>query len=173
MSPELAQDFLGAYREAFSPLERRSPARQALTDEEFLAAMADESVLKFVGWDRRDLPCAMAIMATDLSVVPWISLPYFAARFPHHYRRAAIYYFHAAFVRPESQGGPWARLLFEELAAMLAQEQAVAAFDCSSHTVETIKLPDMFARVSSRVGVLEPLELDRQHYYGYVFAGAS
>ena len=170
---EVAREFLAIYRDAFSSIERQSPARQALTEDEFLAAMADQSVLKLVGCDHQGEVCAMAIMATDLSVVPWISVPYFAARFPEHHSRSAIYYIHAAFVRPRSQGGPWARLLFEELAAMMSEDRAVAAFDCSSHTVETTRLPDMFARVSSRVDVLDPLELDRQHYYGYVFGGVS
>ena len=112
----------------------------------------------------------MAVMATDLSVVPWISVPYYAARFPDHYRRGAIYYFYAILVRRQSQGGPWARLMFEELARMLARHDAVGAFDCSSQTVEVTRLPEMIARVAGRVCELDPIELDRQHYYGYVFS---
>lgn len=165
----LAQVFLGVYRDAFDPLALLSPARQALNDEEFLAAMEDESVVKFVGWDREDEPCAMAVMATDLSVVPWINAPYFAARFPDHHRRGAIYYFHALLVRRQSQGGPWARLLLEELTRMMAREGAVAAFDSCSHTVEVTRLPEMIARVAGRLCVLDPIELDRQHYYAYVY----
>ena len=167
--PDLAQVFLGVYRGAFTPLERLSPTRQALSDDEFLAAMNDESVVKFVGWDRGDEPCAMAVMATDLSVVPWISVPYYVARFPDHHRRGAIYYFQAMLVRAQSQGGPWARLMLEEIAAVLARDRAVAAFDCCSYTVEVARLHEMFARVAGRVCDLDPIELDRQHYYGYVF----
>lgn len=166
---DLARTFLGVYREAFDPFEVLSPARQALDDDEFLAAMRDDSVVKFVGWDRDGGPCAMAIMATDLSVVPWISVPYFAARFPDHHRRGAVYYFHALLVRRQSQGGPWARLLLEELIRMLARDDAVGAFDSCSHTVEVARLPEMIARVARRLCTLDPIELDRQHYYGFVF----
>ncbi len=166
---DLAEEFLSVYRETFAPLERLSPARQSLTDEEFLAAMGDESVVKFVGWSRVGQPCAMALLTTDLSTVPWISVPYFAARFPDHHRRGALYYFHAILVRAENQGGAWARLMFEELTRMLARENAVGAFDSCSHTVERTRLPEMIARVANRLCLLDPIELDRQHYFGYVF----
>ena len=165
----LAHVFLALYREAFDPLAPLSPARQALTDEEFLAAMNDESVVKFVGWDRDEQPRAMAIMTTHLATVPWISVPYFESRFPDHYRRHAIYYFHALLVRSEDQGGPWARLLLEELIRMVARDRAVAAFDSCSHTVEVARLPEMITRLGNRLCVVDPIELDRQHYYGYVF----
>ncbi len=74
---EMARRFLAIYRAAFAPLEKLAPARQSLTDEEFLEEMADDSVVKFVASDRHQEPCALAFMATDLSVVPWISVPYF------------------------------------------------------------------------------------------------
>jgi len=166
---DLAQVFLGVYRDAFTPLEPLSPTRQALSDDEFLAAMTDESVVKFIGFDRADESCAMVMMATDLTRVPWISVPYYAAHFPEHHRRGAIYYVEALLVRARSQGGPWARLMLEELAAVMARDRAVAAFDCCTYTVDVAKVPEMFARVSGRVCDIDPIELDRQHYYGYVF----
>ena len=170
---DVAKEFLAVYRAAFEPLEHLSPARQALSDAEFLLAMDDESVVKFVGLDRSGEPCAMALMATELTTVPWISVPYFAARFPDHYRRGTVYYFHAILVRPEHQGGPWARVLLEELIKMLADQGAVGAFDSCSYTVDVTRLPEMIARVSKRLCHLDPVELDRQHYFGYVFSEAS
>ncbi|HYE76418.1 MAG TPA: hypothetical protein VEI97_00400 [bacterium] len=168
---DVAQRFLALYRAAFAPLEAMAPARQAMTEEEFLHAMDDPSVVKFVGWDWEGQACAMAVMATDLSVVPWISPPYFEARFPEHYQRGAIYYFYALLVRPENQGGPWARLLLEELTRMVGSDRAVAAFDCCSYTVDVTKLPEMIARVADRHSYLHPIELDRQHYFAYVLQG--
>ncbi len=166
---DMAQAFLEVYRDAFDPVALLSPARQALNDEEFLAAMADGSVMKFVGWDRDEQPRAMAIVATDLRTVPWISVPYFEARFPEHYSRGAIVYFHALLVRRESQGGPWARLLLEELIRTAARDRAVAAFDSCSHTVEVARLPEMIVRLAKRLCLLDPIEIDRQHYYAYVY----
>jgi hypothetical protein len=100
---------------------------------------------------------------------PAVCVPYYAARFPEHHRRGAIYYLEAMLVRAQSQGGPWARLMLEEFAAVLARDRAVAGFDCCRHTVEAVRLPEMFARVAGRVCDLDAIELDRQHYYGYVF----
>jgi hypothetical protein len=171
VGPELAQRFLVLYQEAFAPLEALSPARQTLTEAEFLHAMEDDSVLKFVGWSWDGEACAMAVMATDLSVVPWISPAYFEARFPEHHKRGAIYYFHALLVRADRQGGPWARLLLEELATAVGRDRAVAAFDCCGYTVDVTKLPEMIARVAHRHSYLDPIEVDRQHYYAYVLQG--
>src|SRR5579885_2631485 len=43
-----AEEFRALYRAAFEPLMAKSPARQWLTDEEFLHEMEDPKVLKFV-----------------------------------------------------------------------------------------------------------------------------
>ncbi len=171
VAPHLADEFLAIYRAAFSPLELLSPARQVLADDEFLTAMHDESVIKFVGWDKEHMACAMAVIATDLSSVPWVSVPYFAARYPDQHGRRAIYYFHALLVRPELQGGPWARLMLEELTRAMAAIRAVAAFDCCGHTVRNARLPEVIARVAGRLVHLEPEELDQQHYFAYGMNG--
>ncbi len=168
---DMAERFRRVYRAALAPLEPLSPARQSLTDEEFFDAIASQSVVKFVGWNDEREACALALMATDLSVVPWISVPYFAARFPEHFGRGAIYYFCALLVRPQDQGGPWAQLLLEELTRMVAADHAVAAFDCCAYTTTVTKLPELIAQVANRVCVLDALELDRQHYFGYVYQG--
>lgn len=168
---DMAQTFLPVYRAAFAPLELRAPARQSLTDDEFLEAMGDETVLKFVGWNEDRKPCAMAIMATDISVLPWVSVPYFKARFPGHYERRAIYYFCALLVRPEDHGGPWARLLIEELTKAVATNHAIAAFDCCAYTVDVTRLPEMLERVGHRLCFLDPIELDPQRYFAFVTQG--
>src|SRR5687768_15397702 len=101
MAPELVEDFLAVYRAAFAPLEKLAPARQAYDDDEFRHEMADEHVMKLIAWDNSGVACGMAFIATDLSVVPWISVPYYAHRFPEHYARGAVFYIGAMLVRPE------------------------------------------------------------------------
>ncbi|MDQ1446548.1 MAG: hypothetical protein QOI20_3012, partial [Acidimicrobiaceae bacterium] len=88
---DMAEDFLKVYRAAFEPLETLSAVRQSLTDAEFIEEMHHPAVLKWVAWDEFDQPCGLAFMTTDLALVPWISLPYYRARFPEHYERNAIY----------------------------------------------------------------------------------
>ncbi|MDQ6697732.1 MAG: hypothetical protein M3Z46_09795 [Actinomycetota bacterium] len=159
--------FLAIYREAFAPLEPLAVARQALTDEEFRTEMTDPDVFKFLAWDDDEQACAMAIMAADLTKVPWISPQYFAAQFPEHYARRAIYYYQAVLVRPKHQKSGAAGRLLEAVMSKCAGDDAVAAFDCCRYNLEEIQLPVMISALASRVYEFEERELDTQHYYAY------
>ena len=172
VEPRVAEEFRVIYRAAFEPLMVKSPARQWLTDDEFMHEMADPSVLKFVARAHEDDEIvALGLMSTDLSTVPWISEPFFAARFPEHYARNAIYYFGAMLVRPERQGGPWAKYLMDHFFYFLAERQGIGAFDCCGFNVDTVALPDLVARVGHRVVHMELQTLDQQAYYAAVIGG--
>jgi hypothetical protein len=169
--PELADEFLAVYRAGFAPLELRSAARQTLTDEEFRAEMSDPRVTKFVAFDDNGAAGAMAIVATDLSVVPWISVPYYAHHFPEHYARGAIYYVNAVVVRPDRQGGPWSKVVLEEMYRYVAEHHALMAFDCCSYNVDVVKLVETTRRAAHRIAHVEDVELDQQRYYAFDMAG--
>src|SRR3712207_1893444 len=98
---EMAAEFLEVYRAAFAPLEKLAAARQSLTNDEFLEEMVDPSVVKFVARDAEGNAVGLAFMATDLTKVPWISVPFFEAQFPDHMARQAVFYFGAMLVRPD------------------------------------------------------------------------
>ena len=168
---ELVEEFLGVYRAAFAPLETLAPARQSFDDDEFRHEMTDTRVLKFVAYDTAGDACAMAFMATDLNAVPWISVPYFAKRFPDHYARGAIYYVGALLVRAEKQGGPWAKEIVDDMVRYVAEHRGVATFDCCGFNVDVVKLPDTLARATHRIAFAETVELDQQRYYAYQMAG--
>lgn len=171
ITPAEIEEFLAAYRAAFQPLEILAPARQALTDDEFRAEMTDERVVKFVGRDESGEAIALAFMATDLSVMPWVSVPYFAHRFPEQHSRDAICYVGALLVRPDRQGGPWVKFVVEDVLRCVAERRGVVAFDCCGFNAEVVKLPDTIARAAHRVAFAETVELDAQHYYAYEMAG--
>jgi hypothetical protein len=166
----VAEEFLDIYRSAFLPLERLAPARQSLTDDEFMMEMRDERVLKFVCNDGDQDTVALGFMAADLSVVPWISPPYFEARFPDHYARGAIYYFGSLLVRPDRQGGSWATMLLTEMSKRVMANSAIAAFDCCAYNVNVLRLPELIATVGQRLGRVETVELDSQQYFAYLFS---
>lgn len=167
----LVEDFLAVYRAAFAPLATRAAARQSLTDDEFREEMRDPRVTKLVAFDERDEAGSMAIVATDLSVVPWISVPYYAQRFPEQYARGAVYYVNAAVVRPDRQGGPWAKVVLDDLYRFVAENRAVMAFDSCGFNVDVIKLVESTARAAHRIAHVDITELDRQHYYAFDMAG--
>jgi hypothetical protein len=161
------EEFLGVYRDSFSPLEDKAAARQSLTDDEFREEMREESVLKFVAWDKTGHPAALAFVATDLSVVPWISVPYFAARFPEHFSRGAVYYFGALLVRTDLRGGVAAAALLKELTRFVSINRGIAAFDCCRYNEETINLPELVAAGGRQICEIDTQEIDAQRYYAF------
>lgn len=171
VSDELAEQFLAVYRAAFAPLETKSAARQSLTDDEFRDEMRDPRVVKLVAFDEHGEAGAMAIVATDLALVPWISVPYYAHRFPEQYARGAVFYVNAAVVRPDRQGGPWTKAVLEELYRFVAERRAVMAFDCCGYNVEVVKLVEATARSAHRIAHVETHELDEQRYYAFDMTG--
>lgn len=165
------EEFLQIYRDAFAPLEPLAAARQALTDDEFRVQMNDPGVFKFLAWDDDGRACAMAIMAADLSKVPWISPQYFAARFPEHSARNAIYYYQALLVRGDHRKSGTAGQMLEAVITKVAEDKAVAAIDCCRFTVEEVQFPAMVSAVASRLCHFDEWEIDSQHYYAYRSTG--
>ena len=159
---DIAVRFWSLYDAAFAPLRTASPCRQALTEAEFLEEMEDERITKLVVWDG-DEAVAMALLATDLAAIPWISQDYFAARYPEQYARRAIFYLGAILTAPHRREAGNAQLLGDAMVRYVAERDGVFAFDCAS-----LNHPYMydFGRHSCE-GVIDylPEELDTQHYY--------
>lgn len=164
VDPDLAERFRVMYRISFAPLETLTPVRQGLTDEEFMDQMYNPSVIKFIAWDEDDQPAALAFMATDLAAVPWISVPYFRARFPEHFARGAIYYFGAMLVSPEHRGGPYATRVLRAIGRTVLADRAIAVFDCCEYNVDR-KLPDFVARIATW---MTSVELEAQRFFAFV-----
>jgi predicted GNAT superfamily acetyltransferase len=164
-------ELFALYESSFAPLETLAAGRQSLSEGEFRAQLADESVLKFVGRGRDDKITALALVATDLSAIPWISPPYYERRFPDHFRRSAIYYVDALAVAPTRQGGVWAYALLKDIVEMVARNRGIAAFDCCQYNEDTVDVPAMVASVGDRFCHFEPHHVDTQRYYAYVASG--
>lgn len=161
----MIQLFSELYSRSFEHLHELSAIRQWFTDAEFSHEMASEKVIKFVGWDENGDPCSLATLSTDLMTIPWINPTYFQLKFPDHYARSAIYYISALMVRPDLQGGHWTRAMIHEIALFLTKNQAMTAFDCCSHNVTEVGLPDLVIALAREVVDVEIEELDSQHYY--------
>jgi hypothetical protein len=168
---DVVEDFLQIYRDAFAPLAVRSAARQSHTDEEFRHEMHDPSVLKFVALDGNDEIVGLSLVATDISTVPWISVPYYRERFPEHLAEGRLFYFGAMLVRPDRQGGPWAKFVLDHIFNFLAERSAIGAFDCSQFNSEVIGLPNLIERAGHRIARFELAHLDRQDYFALIVEG--
>lgn len=167
LTPEEVERFLELYQESFAPLAIASAARQSLTDDEFREEMAHPSVVKWMAFLDGD-PVGLMFFSKDLSILPWISEPYFAHHFPSFHARGAIYYFGGLLVQPAHRGGRVIRSLFETAARVVAADEALVAFDCCAYNVTEVRLPEMIAMIGGRVCDLTPSDaIDTQHYYAY------
>ncbi len=164
-------EFWDMYQESFAPLATLAATKQSMSADEFRALMVDETVLKFVGWDRNGDPAAMMLVATDLGAVSWINREYFETRWPEHAARGAIYYTMAALVRPTARGSLWFRAVLLELIKFSAVNRGVTALDCCRHNVENVQIPRIARVLSASVAELDYHELDTQAYFAYEFQG--
>jgi hypothetical protein len=168
---DIGRTYWSLYEEAFAPSKTLSPCRQYLTEEEFLAELADERIIKFVLWDGAE-PLAMALIATDLAAVPWISPPYFERRFPEEFARGALWYFGALLSAPHVRRMGNAELLLDHIVNFVVSSEAVACFDCASFNAHLLpQLVKDATRKQANLDDADCLELDLQTYYAFTARG--
>ena len=156
------------YRPAFEPLKVRSAARQVLTRSEFFQQMLDERVDKYVAWEKGE-PIGMITLTRCLESVPWISPDYFAARYPEHWARNAIYYLGFVLAHPRNRRTPFLETIIHGCIEPLVSEKAVIAYDMCDYNMEVLRSATRIADVIGRHSDTEPEALDCQHYYGITF----
>lgn len=164
---ETTETFLPTYRESFAPLATQSAQKQLLSDEEFRQLMGSPTTLKICGWTEDDELAALAVVAMDLSLVPWLSEPFFAAHYPDEHARGAIGCVMTILVGHQHRDQPWIIGLVQAIAAHIAAVTGIALFDCCKANVEVAKFPELIAAVTPAWVGLEAELLDYQNYYGY------
>jgi hypothetical protein len=104
----------------------------------------------------------MALVAEELSAVPWVSPDYFAARFPLEYSEGRLFYFGALLTAPHARRAGNAKRLLAALSEHVAAVDGIAAFDCAGVNVPYV--PDLVAAIADEVTDLTPQQIDSQHY---------
>lgn len=144
---ERAEAIWEMYEEAFTPLDELAAQRHLWSKEEVLAELANELIVKFVGWSG-DEPVGLGMITNDLELVPMISPAFLRRRFPEQASRNAIYYGIVIFVRPGYRG----KTLFARLGAQMAQEAAldsgVILFDVCSYNRENGAIDQNLGRIA-------------------------
>ena len=164
----IIRKYWGLYDEAFGSLRLKSPVRQAFTEDEFWAEMVDPRVLKFILWEHGE-PIGIALVATDLAAVPWISVPYYAARFPEEFADKTLFYFGALMTVNHAQLQQNTEVLLAELVNFVVAQDGVALFDCSDPLVEF--MPDHIERETRKQAEMDRHELGSQTYFAYKARG--
>lgn len=165
VEPELVLVFSELYEAAFGSLRTRSMARQVLTEEEFGAQMRNPDVRKYVAWTTDGEPVGMCVVTTDLTTIPWISPEYFAARYPAHWERRAIWYISFLLAHPSQRHHRFLDHMVDVGVGELVELGAICAYDmCAYNDAElglSRRVADSFLRTTGATSVLS----DTQSYY--------
>jgi len=170
IDPELTRVFYELYDAAFTPLKVRSMARQTLTEDEFTAQMMNGAVSKYVAWDAAGNPVGLCALTNQLESVPWISPEYFAARYPQHWRRNAVWYMNFVLAHPSQRHSRFLDQLMEVGIGELVAEGAVCAYDMCSYNDEVLGLGRRLVECFERTTGATPQLVDAQNYYEVRFS---
>ena len=160
-----AEGLYELYREAFEPLKVLAAARQVLTRREFLTQLEDHRIDKYIAWENGD-PLGLITLTRRLEAVQWISPEYYAARFPDHWARNAIYYLGFAVARPTTRTTRFLETIVRLCIEPLVAERAIIAYDVCFHNNEALGFSKRIAEVVQQFSHSRPEELDSQMYYG-------
>lgn len=170
VEPELTLVFYNLYEAAFGPLRTRSIARQTLTEDEFTAQMVNGAVSKYVAWDAEGNPVGMCTLTQQLDTVPWISPEYFAARYPEHWARRAIWYFGFILAHPSQRHSRFLDQMVEVGVGELAAQGAICAYDICAYNDEMLGLGRRLSESFERTTGVAATRTDTQNYYEVDFS---
>lgn len=169
VAPELIALFHDLYETAFGPLRTRAMGRQVFSAEEFSQQMTNADVLKYVAWTREGDPVGLAALTNQLSTVPWISPEFFAARWPEHWARGAVWYFSFLLAHPSQRRTRFLdQLVGVGVDALLAQ-RAVLGYDMCGYNDGQLSLGDYANEIARRATGVGADRVDVQNYYAIDF----
>ena len=167
----ITEAFVPIYHESFAHLAELSASKQVLSDTDFRRLMRSNDVLKFSGWNEGGELCAVALATPKLDLVPWVSTPFFAKRFPDQYGRDAIFYFLTILVRAENRDQSWAAAIMEAISLHCGACRGVTVFDCCTFNTDVVQVPEMIMGIARRCLEFDSFELDVQRYYALEIHG--
>lgn len=165
----VAERFWDLYLEAFEPLRARAAARHVLHRAEFDEEMADRRVTKLLARDEQGAAVGLTTLATDLGAVPWVSPEFFAARYPEHTARGAVWYIGFTLAHPGRRATRTFMDMIDALVAHLAQNRVVCAYDVSRFNDDSLHFADNLRRHLERTQDVTVETVDRQTYYATTF----
>jgi hypothetical protein len=107
-----------------------------------------------------------------LETVPWISPEYFAARYPEHAARDAIYYAGFTLVAPSARQGAAFHAMIKSVVQVLVAERAAVGWDICSYNNTRFSFADSIRAVlDEQAANVEVAVEDSQTYYAARFTG--
>ncbi|QWC84502.1 hypothetical protein KLP28_13130 [Nocardioidaceae bacterium] len=143
LSDDVTERFHQLYLAAFEPMATRAVARQVLHPEEFVEEMRDPRVMKYLARDDDGDVIGLTTLTRDLETVPWISPQYFAARYPEHTARHAVYYLGFTLVAPEHQRSSVFRAMIEAVIGDVRDARGVCGWDVCAYNERVLGFSSM------------------------------
>jgi hypothetical protein len=165
-----AESLYQLYRRAFDPLRKRAAARHVLSEQEFTAQMADARIDKYLAWEDEAEPVGVVTLTRELQAIPWISPEYYAACYPDHWSRNAIYYLGYILIGPAVRRTSFLETVTRLLVEPMVAERAVLVYDMCSYNNQVLGFSKLIADTFRGCSNSQPEELDTQVYYGVDFA---
>lgn len=165
----IADSLYPLYRRAFEPLRRRAAARHVLSEQEFMAQMADGRIDKYLVWEDDVRLVGVITLTREIEAIPWISPEYYAARYPDQWARKAIYYLVYMLVSPAVRRTGFLESVTRLLVEPMVAERAVLAYDVCSYNNEVVGFSTLISETFRKYSHVQPEELDSQVYFGVNF----
>ncbi|MEN8705180.1 hypothetical protein BKA08_002249 [Nocardioides marinisabuli] len=143
LEPEVVERFHALYAATFEPLATRAVARQVLHREEFVEEMSDPRVMKYVARDLDGEVVGLTTLTRDLETVPWISPDYFAAHYPEHTARDAVYYLGFTLVAPQHRRTHVFQSMIEEVVELVRDDRGVCGWDVCAYNEQHLGFSTM------------------------------
>lgn len=153
------------YLESFAPLRTQAAARHVLTEDEFRDEMSDPRILKYTVWRSESEPVALATITNELEAVTWVSSDFFAARYPQHAARKAIYYLGIAMVAPHRGQFRLLERIVRELVTGCVAKRGILAYDVCAFNDATVSFGRRAEAILRRIAPVRVDVADTQTYY--------
>ncbi len=152
---ELAHVLWGIFLPAMQRIEKNSPYKQGLREDEFFPMMSDTSFRKYVLYEH-DSVVGVAVIATDITKVEWLSVDYFR----NVYGDTPIYYMVGVTIkedysRASSLGGR--ALIVAALDDLPYEGTFIYDFSCAIHA-SLSSFGQMITKDAGRVRMLDAIE---------------
>ena len=160
------------YTRAYVKIAEEDVSRETLYRSEFDDVMADPTYRTTVVRDDDNQPIAMAVVATDISVTRYRSVPYFRRHYPDRMAEGRVHYIMWVVVHPDHQAGSASWELARAGFSSEVDEGALLVFDLpeSNQGSDEGGVVELFRRVASSIAEVELESFGRSRYYALDFA---
>jgi hypothetical protein len=165
LPPDEVEQAWALYHKRFAPVAKRAAQRHHMNRDEFDQVCADKRFFKFLAYDDDGQLVGLSTLTNDLdSMREWISVPFFARKWPDEYREGRIWY--VGFVCCSARGSQNHAAFRDLLLAMNQVRDSNNGISFQDYCDSNGWLPRLTENLLALYGHPMTTELvDRQSYY--------